>query len=322
MRARWLLALFASVVMSHQANSAELPVEGQMPSLRPADAWLNSKPLSNSDLRGKVVLIDFWTYTCINWRRTLAYLRAWAERYRDEGLVIVGVHTPEFSFEKDIENVRRAVREQNIGYPVALDSDYALWNAFKNQYWPAVYLIDARGRVRHYQIGEGDYDQLELVIRQLLAEAGHGDSDRSPTPVQAGGAELAADWKNIGTPETYLGSARGSRPAATLSGEWKIGRESAVLVKANGRVSYRFRARDLHLVMGPATRGEPVRFRVRVDGQAPGESHGVDIDAEGQGTLDMPRMYQLIRQAAPIRERLFEIEFLNAGAEVFVFTFG
>jgi thiol-disulfide isomerase/thioredoxin len=340
----WLAAVLMSVI-SMPTGTAKSPVGGAMPSLQPANAWLNSPPLSTADLRGKVVLVDFWTYTCINWRRTMPYLRAWAEKYRDDGLVVIGVHTPEFSFEKDVDNVRRAAREQKVDYPIAIDSEYAIWNAFNNHYWPALYFIDAHGRIRHHQFGEGGYDQLERIIQELLAEAGHNGFDRARVSTEAHGAEVAADWKNLASPETYVGHSQAERFASpggglpgrpklyaapptlrlnewALAGDWTLSKESALLNKGNGRITYRFHARDVHLVMGPAARGAAIRFRVTIDGQPPGASHGADVDAEGRGTLDQPRMYQLIRQQTAIGDRQFEIEFLDAGAQVFVFTFG
>jgi thiol-disulfide isomerase/thioredoxin len=344
-RQLWLVAILVSAITIPIVNAAKLPPGQPMPSFRGANAWLNSPPLSAAGLRGKVVLVDFWTYTCINWRRTLPYLRAWDRKYRDQGLVIVGVHTPEFSFEKDVDNVRRIAKAQGVDYPIAIDSDYAIWNAFYNHYWPALYFVDVQGRIRHHQFGEGDYDKLELVIQQLLTEAGHTTFERALATPDAHGAEVAADWKNLATPETYVGSAQAerfaspvaglfgkSRPYAfpaklklnewALAGDWTIRKESAVLNKANGKIAYRFHARDVHLVMGPAARGAAVRFRVSIDGQPPGASHGVEVDAEGRGALDEPRMYQLIRQQTAIADRQFEIEFLDPGAQVFVFTFG
>jgi thiol-disulfide isomerase/thioredoxin len=305
----------------------------ELRSLGKATTWLNSQPLSSTDLRGKVVLVDFWTYTCINWRRTVPWLRAWAKRYEKQGLVIVGVHTPEFSFEKDLDYIRRAVADQDIDYPVAVDSSYSIWNAFDNNYWPAVYLVDAQGRVRHQQFGEGDYESLERVIQRLLAEAGHRANDSSPASIEAHGAEVAADWDSLKSPETYFGSARGGERRAAagkalapnqwaLSGDWAVKRESAVLNAGRGAITYRFHARDVHLVMGPAVRGTPVKFRVLIDGQPAGASHGVDVDENGYGTIDYPRMYHLIRQSGPIMDRTFEIEFSTPGAEVFAFTFG
>ena len=302
-------------------------------SLGRAIEWINSPPLNTADLRGKVVLVDFWTYSCINWRRTLPYLRDWAEKYREHGLVVIGVHTPEFGFEKDIANVRRAMREQHIDYPVAIDSDYAIWEAFDNHYWPALYFIDAQGRIRHQQFGEGDYEQLEATIVELLAEAGRSLPTPEPAELPGQGAEAAADWKNLRSPETYLGNARSGTPASTgtaplrlnqwaLAGDWTSQRESSLLTETGGKISYRFHARDVHLVMGPGPSGRPVRFRLTLDGQAPGASQGVDVDAQGRGVIDQPRMYTLIRQAGPIKDRLIEIEFLDAGAEAFAFTFG
>jgi thiol-disulfide isomerase/thioredoxin len=326
----WLAAVL-SVLFVCTASSAEDRMPQQhMPSLGRATAWLNSHPLSAAELRGKVVLIDFWTYTCINWRRTLPYVRAWSEKYRDQGLVVIGVHTPEFSFEKDLDNVRHAASEQQVSYPIAVDTDYAIWRAFDNQYWPALYLIDAQGRIRYQQFGEGEYEKSERMIQQLLAEAGHADVDRSLAAVQGRGAEAAADWRTLQSPETYLGRAIGERyssyePASlklnqwTLVGDWTRKDDLAQLNRSSGTVAYRFHARDVHLIMGSAT---PVRFRVRIDGQSPDSSHGLDIDGSGNGTLNAPRMYQLIRQSGPIAERLIEIEFLDAGAQVYDFTFG
>jgi thiol-disulfide isomerase/thioredoxin len=332
--------------MARQSSgtTARLPVEGELPSLDHAVAWLNSPPLSAAELRGKVVLVDFWTYTCINWRRTLPWLRAWAQEYRDQGLVVIGVHSPEFSFEQDLKNVRREAKNQGIDYPIAIDSQYAIWKAFDNQYWPALYFIDAQGRVRHHQFGEGNYDQLETVIRQLLAEAGQ----RLPKPLEnimGQGAEAEADWKNLQSPETYLGHGRSQSFASpqieflnrsrsysfpdkprlnqwAIAGSWTITNESARANNAGARLMFRFHARDVHLVMGPVAPGVPVRFRVSIDGQTPGAARGGDIDDQGNGTLDAARMYQLIRQPGAIADRTFEIEFFDPGAEVFVFTFG
>jgi thiol-disulfide isomerase/thioredoxin len=331
---------------------ARLPIEGKLPSLDGATRWLNSSPLRARELRGKVVLVDFWTYTCINWRRTLPYLRAWDAKYRDRGLIVLGVHTPEFSFEKQINNVRHAAKEQAVSYPVAIDNDYAIWNGFNNNYWPAVYLVDAKGSIRHHQFGEGEYEKLEPLIQQLLVEAGQPLPEQAVGVVEAEGAEAAADWRSLRTPETYVGYTRADnfvsdagvsrdRPRAYaspavlrlnqwgLEGRWTIKREFAVSHEVNGRIRYRFHARDVHLVMSPGARGTPARFRVTLDGRPPGESRGVDVDAEGRGTLDQPRMYQLIRQRGIVADRHFEIadrqieiEFLDAGAEVFVFTFG
>ena len=307
--------------------------------------WLNSQPLTPAGLRGKVVLIDFWTYTCINWLRTLPYVRAWAEKYKDQGLVVIGVHSPEFAFEKNVDNVRRAVQDMRVDYPVAIDSDHAIWRAFRNQYWPALYFIDAQGRIRHHQFGEGEYEQSERILQQLLAEAGASGIGRELVSVEGRGAEVAADWGNLKSPENYVGYQRTenfaspggavlgkrrvySAPARlslnqwALSGEWTVTDQATVLNKANGRIAYRFHARDLHLVMGPAMRGAPVRFRVLIDGQPPGAAHGFDVDEQGNGTVTEQRLYQLIRQPKPIADRQFEIEFLDPGVEAYAFTFG
>ena len=325
--------------------AAPLPIEGEMPSLGGAKAWLNSPPLSAAELRGKVVLVDFWTYTCINWLRTLPYVRAWAEKYKEHGVVVIGVHTPEFSFEHDLENVRRAVKDMRVEYPIAIDNDYAIWDAFDNHYWPALYLVDAQGRLRSHHFGEGAYEQSEMILQQLLAEAGIGGIAHELVSVEAQGAEAAADWGSLRSPETYVGDARAKHFASpggavldkprvysaptrlmlnhwALSGDWTVEREATVLNTANGRIAYRFHARDLHLVMGPAARGTSVRFRVLIDGQPPGAAHGIDVDEQGNGTVTQQRLYQLIRQPKPIADRHFEIEFLDAGVEAFVFTFG
>jgi len=325
--------------------ASRLPIEGDMPSLAGATAWLNSPPLTPESLRGKVVLVDIWTYTCINWLRTLPYVRAWAAKYKDHGLVVIGVHSPEFPFEKDLENVRRSAKAMRVDYPIAVDSDHAVWRAFHNEYWPALYLVDAKGKIRFHQFGEGEYERTERVIQQLLADAGAGGSDRGLTPVDAHGPEVAADWRHLKSAENYVGYERtenfaspggapsGGRrvyaaPAAlrlnqwALVGDWTVERGAAALNKAPGRIAYRFHARDLHLVMGLAARGTPVRFRVLIDGKPPGAAHGVDVDAQGNGTATEQRLYQLIRQPTPIADREFEIEFLDPGVEAFVFTFG
>jgi thiol-disulfide isomerase/thioredoxin len=317
----------------------------RMPALDGATGWLNTEPLTTDGLRGRVVLVDFWTYTCINWRRTLPYIRAWADKYRDQGLVVLGVHTPEFSFERDAGNVRQAVESMGIGYPVALDSDYAIWDAFANHYWPALYFVDATGRIRHHRFGEGDFVESEMVVRRLLAETGVSAPDQPIDPVTGEGAETAADWDDLLSGETYLGwagttgfaSPSGLMPDAgaeyalpdrlglnqwALSGAWTVGREAAVLGGTGGRLACRFHARDVHLVMGPPARGAFVPFRVLLDEEAPGPAAGVDVDEQGRGVLDEQRMYQLIRQPLPISDRVFRIEFLEPGAEAFVFTFG
>jgi thiol-disulfide isomerase/thioredoxin len=328
----------------HMGAAAQLPIEGNLPSLGGATGWLNSQPLTPESLRGHVVVIDIWTYTCINWLRTLPYVRAWAEKYKDRGLVVIGVHTPEFSFEKDVDNVRRAARDMRVGYPIAVDSDYAIWRALKNEYWPALYIVDAQGRIRHHHFGEGEYEMSERVIQRLLAEAGAGRS-QGLVSADARGIEVAADWDNLMSPENYVGYQRTENfaspggaapdkprvyavPAAlelnhwALSGDWTMGKEALALNKAGGRIAYRFHARDVHLVMGPAARGASVRFRVLIDGHPPGAAHGGDVDAEGAGTVNEQRLHQLIRQPAPIGDRLFQIEFLDPGVQAFAFTFG
>jgi thiol-disulfide isomerase/thioredoxin len=327
------------------STAAQLPIEGKVPAIDGAIGWLNSPPLTTAGLRGRVVLIDFWTYTCVNWRRTLPYVRAWAERYKDRGLVVIGVHTPEFDIEKDVVSVRQAAKVMRIDYPIAIDSDYRIWRAFNNQYWPALYFVDAQGRIRHHQFGEGGYAQSELIIQQLLAEAGNGAFTRDLTSVDPDGFELAADWSDLKSPESYIGYERAenfSSPGGAvsgkhhlytvpgrlglndwaLSGDWTFEKEAAVLNAANGRIAYRFHARDLNLIMGPAVRGASVRFRVLIDGQPPGAAHGVDVDGQGNGTVTESRLYQLIRQPKPIADRQFEIEFLNPGIAAFDFTFG
>jgi thiol-disulfide isomerase/thioredoxin len=326
-------------------TAAQLPIEGNFPSIEGAIEWLNSPPLTAAGLHGKVVLIDFWTYTCVNWRRTLPYLQAWAERYKDRGLVVIGVHTPEFDIEKNVESIRQAVMVMRIDYPIAIDSDYRIWGAFNNQYWPALYFIDAQGHIRHHQFGEGGYEQSELVIQKLLAEAGNGAPTPGLTAVDPSGFELAADWNDLKSPESYIGYARAesfSSPGGAvpdkrhlytvparlrlnhwgLAGDWTVGTQAAVLNAASGRIAYRFHARDLNLILAPALPGASVRFRVLIDGQPPGASHGVDVDGQGNGTVSDSRMYQLIRQPKPITDRLFEIQFLDPGVGAFDFTFG
>jgi thiol-disulfide isomerase/thioredoxin len=322
-----------------------LPIEGELPSLSGATAWLNSSPLSAADLRGKVVLIDFWTYTCINWLRTLPYVRAWAEKYREHSVVVIGVHAPEFSFEHDLENVRRAVQDMRVSYSIAIDNDFAIWQAFTNHYWPALYLVDAQGHLRYHHFGEGAYELSEMMLQHLLAEAGMSGFDQELVSVDGKAAEAAADWDSLRSMETYVGLERTEHFASpggakldevrlytaperlmlnhwALAGEWTVGREATVLNEANGRIAYRFHARDLHLVMGRASRGTSVRFRVFIDGRSPGAAHGSDVDDQGNGTVSDQRLYQLIRQSGHIADRQFEIEFLDAGVEAFVFTFG
>jgi thiol-disulfide isomerase/thioredoxin len=325
--------------------AAALPVEGVLPSLGGATEWLNSQSLSAVGLLGHVVLINFWTYTCINWLRSLPYVRAWAEKYTDHGLVVIGVHTPEFGFERNVDNVRRAAKDMRVEYPIAIDSPYAIWTAFDNHYWPALYFVDAQGQIRHHQFGEGHYELSEMILQQLLVEAGNDGIRQELVSVEGSGIEAAADWENLRSPENYLGSDRTENFASpsgavldapyvyaaparlrlnqwALSGDWTMERQATRLNAADGRIAYRFHARDLHLVMGPAARGASVRFRVLVDGQPPGAAHGSDVDDQGNGTLSEQRLYQLIRQAQPITDRLFEIEFLDPGVEAYAFTFG
>jgi thiol-disulfide isomerase/thioredoxin len=331
--------------------AARLPVEGELPPFGGATEWLNSAPLAPAGLRGKVVLVSFWTYTCINWLRQLPYLRAWADKYAGHGLTVVGVHTPEFGFEHQAGNVRRAVKDMRVEYPVAMDNDYAIWRAFDNHYWPALYFADAGGRIRHHHFGEGEYQQAEMIIQQLLADAGSGDTSHSMVSPHAGGIEAAADWASLRSPENYTGYERTENFASpgglvpgrphdypappqlelnhwALSGSWAAGEQATSLDQAGGQLTYRFHARDLHLVMGtgsgpdggPAAAG--VRFRALLDGQPPGVAHGSDIDAQGHGTVAEPRLHQLIRQPGPIVDRTLEITFLDPGAQAYAFTFG
>jgi thiol-disulfide isomerase/thioredoxin len=320
-------------------------VRGELASLLRAATWLNAQPLTAAELDRKVVLVDFWTYSCINWRRQLPYVRAWAEKYKDHGLLVVGAHTPEFSFEKNVDNVRWAAKDMRIDYPIAMDNDRAIWHAFNNEYWPALYFVDAKGHIRHHIFGEGRYEQSEIVIQRLLAEAGNSGIPNGLVSVDANGAEAAADWSELGSGENYVGYGRTENFASpggikadkahvyavagqlrlnqwALSGNWTMGREAIVVNEPNGRIAYRFHARDLHLVMEPAEQKTPVRFRVLIDGQASHAAHGIDVDDEGNGTVTEARMYQLIRQRTPISDRHFEIQFLDAGLEAFSFTFG
>jgi len=335
----------AMMMKPKPAVAAEtLPVEDLAPSFSGAVEWLNSPPLTMEALKGKVVLVDFWTYSCINCLRAIPYVRAWADKYRDQGLVVIGVHAPEFAFEKKVDNVRKAVADLKIDYPVAIDNDYAIWRAFQNQYWPAHYFIDAQGRVRHHHFGEGDYDESERVIQQLLAEAGKGEVSADLVSVKATGVEAAADTNDVLSPETYVGYSRAEHfvsPGGAVhdskhlyetqapglnqwgvTGDWTIGEESAVLDASGGSIAYKFHARDLHLVLGPGTNGAPVHFRVTLDGTGPGASHGVDTDAEGYGVVDQQRLYQLIRENGAVGDHTFKIEFLDPGVQAFAFTFG
>ena len=322
----------------------ELPDEGLAPSLDGAVQWLNSPPLKATDLRGKVVLVDFWTYSCINCLRTLPYVKAWAEKYHDQGLVVIGVHAPEFAFERDVGNVTKALGQLGITYPVAIDNDYAIWKAFHNEYWPAHYFIDAQGHIRHHHFGEGDYAESEMIIQTLLREAGAQNLKTGLIEAQGQGVQQAADSDTERSPETYLGYDRAERfasgPAAQdqaktyatpaqpalndwgLAGSWTIGSERALLSGPTGRITYRFHGRDLHLVLGPGPDGKPVRFRVTLDGQAPGEAHGTDITPDGSGTVTEQRLYQLIRQSGDIQDHSFSIEFLDPGVAAYAFTFG
>jgi thiol-disulfide isomerase/thioredoxin len=328
----------------HGFTTGQIASQTELASLERANEWLNSPPLTPSALRGKVVLIDFWTYTCINWRRTLPYVRAWAEKYKDQGLVVIGVHAPEFAFEKNINNVRWAVKDMRIDYPIAVDNEHVIWRAFKNQYWPALYFVDSQGRVRHHYFGEGAYEQSEMIIQELLREAGVGGVSREPVSVDARGLEAAAGWGSLKSPENYVGFERTENFASpggavldnprlyelparlrlnewALSGDWTVKKDTAVN-KANGSIAYRFDARDLHLVMGPPAPGTSVRFRLLIDGQPPGAARGIDVDEQGNGTVTEQRLYQLIRQPKSIADRQFEIEFLDSGVEAFAFTFG
>jgi thiol-disulfide isomerase/thioredoxin len=341
-----LLVVVERVARTLGVAAADLPVEAVLPQFDGANGWLNSQPLTPNGLRGHVVVVQFWTYTCINWLRTQAHFRAWSQRYRQEGLVTIGVHTPEFKFEHDLDNVRWAVEARKIDYPVAIDNDFGVWRTFANHYWPALYFIDAEGRIRHHRFGEGDYERSEMVIRQLLADAGVQDLRPGLASVEPNGDEVQADWENLGSPESYLGYDQGTgfdagpggaawdepqtyaAPARLrlnrwgLSGSWTVRSDASALHKPGGRIAFQFHARDVNLVMGPARKGDTVRFRVLVDGELAGAEHGVDVDADGGGTVERQRMYQLIRQRGPVRDRRFEIEFLDAGAEGFCFTFG
>ncbi len=285
-----------------------------MPSLGGATAWLGSEPLGPDELRGHVVLVDFWTLTCINWLRTEPYVRAWSQAYRDDGLIVIGVHTPEFSFEHEIDRVRQATKEREIDYPVAVDNAYEIWSAFDNHYWPALYFVGADGIIRDHHFGEGRYEQSERVIQGLLGV------ERELVSVEGRGVEAEADWDHLRTPETYLGSERREHPVS-LSGEWTVGPENVVLDQAGGSIACRYHARDAHLVLSTGAR-EPIPFRVLLDGEAPGPSHGLDVDDDGRGSLDEGRLYQLVRVHDGVRERTVEITFLEPGAEAYVFTFG
>jgi thiol-disulfide isomerase/thioredoxin len=289
-----------------------------MPAFAGATGWLNSEPLGPAELQGHVVLVNFWTLTCINWLRQEPYVRAWSQAYRDDGLIVIGVHTPEFSFEHDIDRVRQATKARAIDYPVALDNDYAVWGAFANHFWPALYFVDTDGIIRDHHFGEGRYEQSERVLQRLLGV------EREPVPVEGLGVEAEADWDHLNSAETYLGSARGRHIASdrwAFTGEWTIRPEHIELEQAGGSIAYRFHARDAHLVLSSAA-AEPIPFRVLLDGEAPGRSRGVDVDADGNGVLREGRMYQLVRQYDAVQERTLEITFLESGAEAYAFTFG
>jgi thiol-disulfide isomerase/thioredoxin len=323
---RLLLTAIAATTMTTSTGTSELA------SLRSATEWINSPPLTAEGLRGKVVLVQFWTYSCVNWIRTLPYVRAWAEKYRDKGLVVIGVHAPEFGFEHQLPNVRWGTENFRVDYPVAVDNDFAIWRAFGNQYWPALYVFDGRGRVRYRHFGEGEYEKTERALQDLLVEAGARGVGADLAAVDPRGAEVAADWGRLRSPETYLGSARSENRVSSgdrlglnewaLEGDWTVERQPALLNEAGGRITYRFHARDLNLVMTPGAGGKPVRFRVTIDGRPPGPARGVDVDEQGNGTVAEPRMYQLIRQPGSIADRVFEIQFLDPGVAAFVFTFG
>lgn len=322
-----------------------LPVEGTMPPLTGAVKWLNSAPLTAQDLRGKVVLVDFWTYSCINCLRTLPYIEAWAKKYHDSGLVVIGVHSPEFAFERNVNNVAAAVHRLGVDYPVAIDNNYAIWRAFNNEYWPAHYFIDAQGRIRHHHFGEGDYAGSERIIQQLLREAGATNVPGGLVNVDGKGVQQAPDMQDVDSPETYIGYDRAERFASGgmevhdrahdytapptlplngwgLSGTWTVGGQHATLASATGRIVYRFHARDLNLVLGPRPDGKPVHFKVTLDGKAPGDAHGADVAPDGSGIIAGQRLYQLIRQSGDIRDHTFSIEFLDPGASAYAFTFG
>src|ERR1700729_443925 len=328
---------------SDQAD-AELPVEDLMPSLAGAQEWLKSPPLSLEALRGKVVLVDFWTYSCINCLRSIPYVRAWAEKYKDHGLVVIGVHAPEFAFERNVANVKNAIATLKIGYPVPIDNEYKIWRSFENEYWPAHYFIDGNGKVRHHHFGEGEYDESEEIIQKMLKDAGNKDVPGGLVTVNALGAQAAADASGVKSPETYVGYDRGNHFVSpggvvvdkdhtyaagepqlnewSLTGNWTVGPERAQLDEKDGSIVYRFHARDLHLVLGPSAEGSQIRFRVTIDGKAPGDAHGMDADAEGNGVVMTQRLYQLVRAPGTVADHTFEIRFLDPGVQAFAFTFG
>jgi thiol-disulfide isomerase/thioredoxin len=337
--------LIRSIAHRLADDEPDLPVEGHLPQFHGATGWLNSEPLTPAGLRGRVVAVDFWTYTCINWLRSLPYVRAWNAKYRPHGLTVIGVHTPEFGFERDVHNITARARAFGVDYPIAIDSQYGVWEAFANHFWPALYIADADGRIRYHHFGEGEYAMSEMVIQQLLVEAGAVDLDRDLVSVDPQGFEIPADWRTLRSPETYLSYGRSAGfvsaervrlgepqtyPAPTslglnewsLTGTWTIAAHAAVVNEPGGRIAFEFQARDVNLVMGPTARGSAVPFRVLLDGKAPTTAGGLDVDDEGNGTLADQRLHQLIRQTGSIEERLFEIEFPEAGAEAYCFTFG
>ena len=338
-----MMAGGAMMAAADHGNS--LPIEGALPPLDGAVQWLNSPPLTAEGLKGKVVLVDFWTYSCINCLRTLPYVKAWAEKYHDQGLVVIGVHAPEFAFERDVNNVTKAMKDLGINYPVAIDNNYKIWRAFNNQYWPAHYFADAKGQIRYHHFGEGDYAESERVIQQLLREAGAKNVAGGLIEADAKGVQQAPDMNEVQSPETYLGFQRAENfvttgtlatdkvvnyPAAgklalnnwTLEGSWNVGGQQATLDQTGGRIVYRFHARDLHLVLGPGADGKPVRFKVSIDGQAPADAHGTDVAPDGSGTVTEQRLYQLVRQSGAVQDRTFSIEFLDPNVSAYAFTFG
>lgn len=338
-------APISSPLATTEMSSMNLPILGVMPPLDGAVQWLNSAPLTSTQLRGKVVLIDFWTYSCINCLRSLPYVNAWAQKYKDQGLVVIGVHAPEFAFERNISNVQKAVHDLGVSYPVAIDNNFAIWRGFNNQYWPAHYFIDAKGQIRYSHFGEGEYQQSEQVIQQLLFEAGHAIQDKSYVQTAGTGVGVASNVAEVQSPETYIGYRRAERFTSNggitqdqsrvyslqttlslnewgLSGNWRIEHDKAVLVDHGGHIRYRFHARDLHLVMGPSQDGKPIHFIVRIDGAEPGVNHGVDTLANGMGLITSQRLYQLVRQSGRVSDHTFDIEFFDPGAEAFSFTFG
>jgi thiol-disulfide isomerase/thioredoxin len=326
-------------------ESPTLPVEGRLASFDGATSWLNTEPLTPEGLRGRVVLVDFWTYTCVNWLRTLPYVRAWSAKYANAGLTVVGAHTPEFGFERDLDNVVAQSRNLGFDYPVAVDSAYGVWRAFDNHFWPAVYVADAEGRIRFHHFGEGEYAMTEMVIQQLLVEAGAEGLDQDLVDVDPQGLEVAADWRTLQSPETYAGYGQSSGFAQEdvarydephgyeapgdlplnhwgLAGTWNVARPAAISTEPGGRIAFQFHARDLNLVMGPVSKGLAIPYRILLDGRPVGEAHGTDVAPDGSGVVDAQRTYQLVRQPGAIAERRFEIEFLDAGVEAYCFTFG